>query len=172
MGKLKQLKKEIIEKFGLEKWAEEEMISKLIKLSMHVCKLLKIEMVPILFEDIGIEDSRLYLNDPYIAISEKYIDDYIECAKCVCHEFRHLYQIAYVKTNCDSKALIMKKELLNIKSFDFKEDGSVASYMMQEIEIDAFAFTKWYMDKFLNIDVIHKIELYEEIIKEYIEKNY
>ena len=161
MGKENKLKKEIIENFGPEKWAEEEMISKLIKLSMHICKLLKIEMVPIIFEDIGIEDSRLYLNEPYIAISEKYKDDYIECAKCVCHEFRHFYQIAYVKSNCDSKALRMKNE-----------NSSIANYMMQEIEIDAFAFTKWYMDKFLNIDVIHKIKPYEEIIKEYIKKNF
>ena len=84
-------------------------VRKLIPVSLNLSNYLEVEMVPILFEDIT-EDSRLYLKEGYIAINEKYKGDYIECLKSLCHEYRHLYQLYYAKTNNSPKA----KRLLKI----------------------------------------------------------
>ena len=166
-----EIKRKYIENFGVELWKKEEMIGKMIELSIDITNYLKIEMVPILFEDINV-DSRLYLNEGYIAISEKHVSNYIECAKCVCHELRHVYQLYLINLSSDLRSFRFKYEIMNPVILNINSEKSIYNYMMQEIEIDAFAFTKWYMDKFLNVDVIHKIKPYEEIIKEYIKKNF
>ena len=42
---------------------------------------------------------------------------------------------------------------------------------MQDIEIDAFAFTKYFLKKHENMIVTHLNRQYEELIKMYIETN-
>jgi len=45
------------------------------------------------------------------------------------------------------------------------------TYVLQEIEIDAFAFTKYYLENYEGLTVIHPNEQYEDIIKLYIISN-
>ena len=46
-----EIKKEFIESFGEEKWAEEEALTPLMDLSFKLCDFLGIDAVPILFEE-------------------------------------------------------------------------------------------------------------------------
>lgn len=49
------------------------------------------------------------------------------------------------------------------------EDGS--NYINQELEIDAFAFTKFYLKEYEHIDAQNKIEGLDEYLDAYIIKN-
>ena len=164
-----ELKESFIESFGEEKWAEEEMLGKLINLSMDVAEVLGIDYLPIMFEEMA-EDSRIYFEEEYIAINEKYKDNFVECAKCVTHELRHVYQLFYVKLFNDAKAKRMKKELANSKELDPNDLTAVTDYSFQETEIDAFAFTKWYLKNHLDIEVTHPSKDYELLVSTYMDK--
>ena len=164
-----ELKESFIESFGEEKWAEEEMLGKLINLSMDVAEVLGIDYLPIMFEEMA-EDSRIYFEEEYIAINEKYKDNFVECAKCVTHELRHVYQVFYVKLFNDAKAKRMKEELANMKELDPNDLNSISSYSFKEIEIDAFAFTKWYLKNHLDIEVTHPSKDYELLLSSYMDK--
>ena len=59
-----EIKEEFIKSFGKEKWEEEEMLGKLIPLSMEVSDCLGIDYLPIMFEAI-MEDSRIYFEEEY-----------------------------------------------------------------------------------------------------------
>lgn len=148
------------------------MLERIIPLLIEVSNYLGINPVPVVFDDIEIEDSRIYLKEEYIVISERFKNNYIECAKCVCHELRHLFQLYFVKISKDNKALRMKEELTSWFALDTNSKESITKYMMQEIEIDAYAFTKWYLKKYHNIDVMHPSNIYERIIESYIIKNF
>ena len=163
-----ELKRQFIASFGEEKWIEEEMLGRLIPLSFEVSDYLGIDYYPILFEELP-EDSRIYFEEEYIAINVKFKDDYYECAKCVTHELRHIYQLVYVKLSSDKRALRMKEELEHPVILDPNDITSITNYSFQEIEIDAYAFTKWYLKKYLNMDVIHPSRDYEKIITAYMQ---
>ena len=164
-----ELKEAFIKSFGEEKWAEEEMLGKLITFSMDVAEVLGIDYLPIMFEEMA-EDSRIYFEEEYIAINEKYKDNFVECAKCVTHELRHVYQLFYVKLFNDAKAKRMKKELANSKELDPNDLTAVTDYSFRETEIDAFAFTKWYLKNHLDMDVTHPSKDYELLVSSYMDK--
>ena len=71
---------------------------------------LGIDPLEIRFEDLS-DDSRLYIKDNYVAINKKYENDYVETAKCIAHEYRHVFQIFYVQIFFDERSLRWKKEL-------------------------------------------------------------
>ena len=50
------------------------------------------------------------------------------------------------------------------------KDDLSGDYELQEVEIDAYAFTKYFL-KLEGIDVIHKSQDYEEIIVAYLRYN-
>ena len=164
-----EIKEEFIRSFGKEKWDEEEMLGKLIPLSMEVSDSLGIDYLPIMFEAI-LEDSRIYFEEEYIAISNRFIGNYLECAKCVCHELRHIFQLFYAKSEIDARAKRMKEELANEIELDVTDPESVTAYSFQEIEIDAYAFTKWYLKTRFGIEVIHPSKDYELVISAYMDK--
>lgn len=63
-----------------------------------------------------------------------------------------------------------KKELQGvINSSNMDIDGS--NYIAQEIELDAFAFTKYYLEEFENIVVVNKIDKLDFYILEYIKRS-
>ena len=165
-----EIKEEFIKSFGKEKWDEEEMLSKLIPLSFEISDYLGIDFIPILFDDTGEEDSRVYFEECFIAINPKFKNDFMECAKCICHELRHLYQMVYAATSTDQRALRIKNELANPIVLDPTDSKSITEYAFQEIEIDAYAFTKWYLKSKMNVDVIHPSKDYEFIINAYMNK--
>jgi uncharacterized protein YfeS len=50
-------------------------------------------------------------------------------------------------------------------------DSNGSNYIAQEIELDAFAFTKYYLEKFENMKVNSKIDKLDFYIKEYIKRS-
>lgn len=139
-------------------------MNKLDELSRRICDHLGLDILEYKFEDLGIEDSRLYLKEEYIGINIKYKDNYIECAKCLTHEYRHVFQFYYVNLMNDNLSQLWKEEMAVMKT------GTQSGYLGQSLELDAFAFTKYYLDKFENIKTTNCIEGYDEVVDAYINK--
>lgn len=90
---------------------------KLIKLSEEVTDYLGIDLIPIEYKNLEIDDSRLILKPiPKIVISIKYEDNFTESTKCITHEIRYIFQIYYVNLMNDKLARIWKEELAQAKS--------------------------------------------------------
>ena len=135
-------------------------------LCLRIADQLGIEPLDIKFEDLT-DDSRLYLKENYVAINKKYENDYEECAKSIAHEYRHVFQIFYVNLFSNERSKRWKKELHGvINSSNMDSNGS--NYIAQEIELDAFAFTKFYLENYESIPVINKVPGYNQIIDKYL----
>lgn len=140
------------------------------QLQNEIAEHLGIDPLPIKFEDMGQDDSRLYLKEEYVGINKKYKNDYEECAKCIAHEYRHVFQIFYANLSDTETAKRWKGLLgMQINSSNMKADGS--DYLEQELEIDAFAFTKFYLEHYEGIKVVNRIDGLDDILDLYIEKN-
>ncbi len=138
-------------------------------LCIRIANRLGIDPLDIKFEDLT-DDSRLYIKENYVAINTKYENDYEECAKCIAHEYRHIFQLFYVNIFNDERSERWKKELQDvINSSNMDSNGS--NYIVQEIEIDAFAFTKYYLENYESIPVINKVPGYDLIIDKYVRIN-
>ena len=136
---------------------------------MRIADQLGIEPLDIRFEDLT-DDSRLYIKENYVAINKKYENDYEECAKSIAHEYRHVFQIFYVNLFSNDRSIRWKKELQGvINSSNMDSNGS--NYIAQEIELDAFAFTKYYLEEFENMKVVNKIDKLDLYIHEYIKRS-
>ena len=98
---------------------------------------LDINLLPIKFDKIENDDSRLFIEGNYILINEKIKDNIIELVKAITHEYRHAWQVYYVFENNDSIAKRWKEELNAYQAGTNSND-----YFLQSIEIDAFAYTK------------------------------
>jgi hypothetical protein len=161
------LKKEFIKYFGEEKWNHEEALAKLWPVQLALADYLEIEPIPLIIENIE-EDSRYYPQESYIVISSKLISDEVEALKCLIHEMKHYQQFMCVIHNITTEPLMR----------EWKEDfeinyASVTSYeemLCLPVELDAFAFTKYIMKDWYDINVIHPEPLYEEVICKYIKK--
>lgn len=166
-----ELKEEFIKYFGEEKWNEEEMLTDLFDFQLYVFNDLEIEPMPVIFEDIP-EDSRLYIKENYIAISSKHKNDKIECAKGIAHEARHAMQIIYVGLNIDYPFVEeWKKDLQLAKKVSLSStEEELANYMSSTIEVDAFAYQKYIVNKYYGVNTTHINEEYENLLIYYIEK--
>lgn len=157
----RKLKKDFIKYFGIDKWNQEKMLSFLYKEELKLCKYLGIDPIPIITNTI-IEDSRYYINEEYIVISNKLILDKTEALKCLIHEIRHCYQFNCVRNNVENELVnIWKRELTTLKQLD---------YNSSMLELDSFAFTKYIMEKWYNISSIYINIEYDEILNHYINK--
>ena len=135
-------------------------------LCIRIANRLGIDPLDIKFEDLT-DDSRLYIKENYVAINKKYENDYEECAKCIAHEYRHIFQLFYVNIFNDDRSERWKKELQGaVNSSNMDNTGS--NYISQEIELDALAFTKYYLEKFENMKVQSKIDGLDNVIDKYI----
>ena len=117
---------------------------KLIKLSKEVTDYLGIDLIPIEYENLEIDDSRLILKPiPKIVINIKYKNNFIESAKCITHEMRHIFQIYWDSLMNDKFARIWKEELAQAKSSANIDVNSneYNDYSLQVIELDVFAFS-------------------------------
>ena len=135
-------------------------------LCIRIANRLGIDPLDIKFEDLT-DDSRLYIKQNYVAINTKYENDYEECAKCIAHEYRHIFQLFYVNIFNDERSERWKKELQGAVNSS-NMDGNGSNYISQEIELDAFAFTKYYLEKFENMKVRIKIDGLDNVIDKYI----
>ena len=138
-------------------------------LCLRIADQLGIEPLDIRFEDLT-DDSRLYLKENYVAINKKYENDYEECAKSIAHEYRHVFQIFYISLFNNDRSKRWKKELQGaINSSNIDSTGN--NYITQEIELDAFAFTKYYLEKYENMKVTNKIGKLDFYILEYMKRS-
>jgi len=136
-------------------------------LCIRIADRLGVAPLEIKFEDFS-DDSRLYIKDNYVAINKKYENDYVETVKCIAHEYRHVFQIFYVQIFSDERSLRWRKELQSmINSSNINASGT--NYLSQEMELDAFAFTKFYLENFENIKVENRIDGNDQYIDIYIE---
>lgn len=136
---------------------------KLDELAKRIANHLAVEELEIKFDKI-IDDSRLYPKEGLIVISEKYKDNYIECAKSLAHEYRHVFQIYYANLMDDELAKIWREELHSVVT------SGDTGYEMQLLEIDAFAFTQYYLENVEGIKTEHPNTIYQEIIEKFIKK--
>ncbi len=145
---------------------------KLDELAKRIANHLAVEDLEIKFEKI-IDDSRLYPKEGLIVINEKYKDNYIECAKSLAHEYRHVFQIYYANLMDDELAKIWREELGTVKNsnnININNATEFTEYSLQMIEIDAEAFAIYYLRTFENINVSRKEEWFQKLIEVYIKK--
>ena len=161
-----ELKEQFIKYFGQQKWDEEEFLGRLRIVEFALANYLEVEPIPVVIEDM-VEDSRYYVKENYIAISSKFITNEVEALKCLCHEYKHYHQLICVTYNDRRMPLIdhWKEEL-------FRHTEDVSDSMMQYIEIDAFAFTKYIINKWFDIQIYHPNVIYDEILSKFIQKYY
>lgn len=146
------------------------MINLVERISNEIAKHLGIEPLPIKYEDLGDDDSRLYTREGFVAINTKYKDNYEEIAKCIAHEYRHVFQIFYANLFNDERATRWSELIrIQINSGTINDVGS--NYINQELEIDAFAFTKFYLESYENMDIINRIDGLDKYLDLYIKKN-
>lgn len=144
---------------------------KLFKLVYDVAEHLGVDQLPVEFAPIGLDDSKLIISPKAkIVINSKFEDDFIECAKCITHELRHVYQIYYTQFINDNLSRVWKNEIADAKnSNSFINTQANANYKLQAIEVDAFAFTQVYLKK-LNVVVKDPDARYQNMIDQYIKK--
>lgn len=145
------------------------MTKSLEQLQKEVADHLGIDPLPIKFEFI-LDDSRIYYKEEYVGINIKYKNNYEECAKCITHEYRHVFQVFYCQL-IDTETTRRWKGLLanSINSSNMSANG--LDYIGQELEIDAFAFTKFYLEHYEGMKVVNRIDGLDAILDLYIEKN-
>lgn len=82
----------------------------------------------------------------------------------------HVFQIFYANLFKTELAIRWKKLLPNlVNSSTINANGD--NYINQELEIDAFVFTKFYLKEYEHIDVQNKIEGLDKYLDLYIMKN-
>ena len=169
-----ELDAKIVENFGSDKLEELNILSNLDPLILKLCDYLGIEYIPVIFEDLGLEDSRYYLKDDYISINNKYLHDELEQKKCIIHEIRHAYQ-RYCAYNNDSKMICANDLLVCMWIDDLMKDYKNIpddEKICLSIEIDAFAFTKYILNKWFNIEYHHYDKEYDKVLDLFINKFY
>mgnify|MGYP003297681269 FL=1 len=107
-------------------------------------------------------DSMALFEENVILINSKFINDFTEIEKCISHEMRHFYQIEYMKNKNTDKAKRWREEFNRLD--DIKD---LNEYCSLELELDAYAYTKYFMRRYYSKDVVHPSPEYEEVIKEY-----
>ena len=167
------IKEEFIASFGETKWKEEEMLSRLIPFSEKVAKHLGVDSIPIVFEDLDRVDSRIYFKEQYIAINERYSCNLEECMKCLAHEYRHLFQYYMIALFSNDDSAVGTLARLYKEDFDNQVGiENYTQYMMQVVEIDAYAFTKVYLKKYYKLDIKISNKSYSKIVEEFINRYY
>ncbi len=153
-----------------------EIIYKLHELIYNLINYLGVERIPIEFSNIIKDDSRLVLKPGIkILVNNKFKDNYFECAKAIVHEYRHWFQINWISVMDDDLSEKWGRSLEKVVSYEnadlISNIEESTTYAIQDIEIDAFAFTKYYLEKYEEMDVIHPNIQYEELIRKYIKHN-
>ncbi len=144
------------------------MTKKLEELKNKLFDYLELASIDIKYAELGEEDSRFYTHDLYIDINNKYINDELETMKCLIHEIRHYFQLTVVICEEDFNPLYKywKKELTN--QIKLKPEDAICQY----IEIDAFAFTKYILKEWYQIEYKHYDPIYDGVLDLFIKKYY
>ena len=172
MKSKEQIDKEFIEAFGKEQWEIEEAISKLEPISKEIAEFLGVPQVPIVVENIP-EDSRMNFQLECIILRKDTALNYLEGLKALAHEYRHWMQFLCVKNQNTSNPLIYDYAdgfMYMIQNGNSK-DGTVDYYSLI-IEIDAFAFQKYFLKEVLDIETHFPDPEYDKILDKFIKNFY
>lgn len=171
-----KLKEEFIKYFGEEKWFEEEALNDLFPFIEYVCNDLKIAPIPITFDENILDDSRLVLEDeelgPHILLSTRITRDFITAAKGIAHELKHLHQYI-VMAQCPEHPL--REKWLDNLAFpvvvtDYDDIDQISEYASQPIEVDAFAYQFYIVNKYYKLDLHHPSDLYDLVLQMHAKK--
>lgn len=159
-----EIKEEFIKWFGEEAWKDDEILDFLDEIVFIICNEdLGVNTIPVIFEivpgNIAIYDNKLKC----IKINSKYKDDKITMVAAIVHELEHYYQILYAFNMNTPKAKRWKNELEN-----YIDISNPTENIMQEIEIDAEAFTEVILSCEFGINYRNPIPDYQEVIDNYI----
>ena len=150
------------------------LIQRLDKFTEKVAEYLGVESLPIVFRDDIVDESRLSLNNyARIEINKKFELNENECKKSIAHELRHAFQIYYAQLMNDELANQWRKELVNPKNSrntNLDDPIALATYGCQSIEIDAEAFSQYYLSKYEGILMKKKDDWIQLLIDVYIDK--
>ena len=164
------IKKKFIEYFSEKKWKQEKLLSLLQKYYLHICNLFGIEMVPVIFEDGLEEDSRLYIGEMYIALSGNVVTLF-KAVKCTAHECKHIEQLLRASNLKTEQEIRWADEFKNIVVIsDYNDVNELSRYALQEIELDAYAFTQVYMMEEIGVDAKYPNEEYQQLTDLYKDK--
>ena len=168
-GKIKQ---DFINAFGEEQWNIEEAISKLEPISKELAEFLEVPQVPIVAENIP-EDSRMNFQLECIILRKDVALDYLEGLKAIAHEYRHWQQFLCVKNMDTSNPLIYEyaEGFMYMKEYGNANDGTNDYYSLI-IEIDAFAFQKYFLKEVLDIETHFPDSEYDKLLDKFIKKFY
>lgn len=160
-----EFEKEFIQWFGEEVWHQLEVLRYIENLVTDVCKnWLGIEPIPVLFgEHMGNDDGKLDLKEQVIWLNPKNVDNKIQLMNITIHEFEHLYQSIYIQNFDTPKAKRWRKEMNNYIGGD-----NPIAYIMQEIEIDAHAFSQIVLATDYGIIYNHPDPIVQLMIDKYI----
>lgn len=159
-----KLKRDFIKYFGEEKWNAEELMDKVWPDIIRICDYLGVEPIPVVMDKFA-DDARFMLEEEYIIISDRLVDDLTEVRKCLTHELRHYYQIKLIASDDDG---VLAKA--------FREDYNRLNKMTKEelafnaLELDAYAFTKYIMNKWYGIKCPHPDIVIDGMLDLYIKK--
>lgn len=171
-----KLKEEFIKYFGEEKWFEEEALNELFPFIEYVCNDLKVAPIPITFDENILDDSRLVLEDeelgPHILLSTRITRDFITAAKGIAHELKHLHQYI-VMAQCPEHPL--REKWLDNLAFpvvvsDYDDIEQISEYASQPIEVDAFAYQFYIVNKYYKLDLHHPSDLYDLVLQMHAKK--
>ena len=167
---INNLKQEFINSFGEEKWNLEEALDKIRPISKQLAAYLDVNELPIVSEQIE-EDSRMMFKDEYIILRNDIALNYVEALKAIAHEYRHFYQYTCIREKRTNEPLMKFyiEDFIKINSTGYNPFDQ-DSYFSLIIELDAFAFQKYYLDKFLNIKTSYPNKIYDEILNNFIKK--
>lgn len=171
-----QFKNDFISYFGEEKWFEEEMLEKLFPFMEFICDDLEVEMIPVLFDESIPDDSRLVLDDlengPYILISTRLVNNFVVVAKNIAHELKHLHQ--YIVVAEEPNHPLREKWLNNMANpfvvTNYDDVDQLSEYSAQPLEVDAFSYQYYAVNKFFGLDLCHPSEWYDMLLKFHAEK--
>ena len=172
MKSKEQIDKEFIEAFGEEQFQIVEALNELEPLSKQVSEFLEVPQVPIVVEAIE-EDSRMYFKEGFIVLRKDIALNKLEAMKAVCHEYKHYYQFLCIKNAKYEEPLLEQY----VEGFQYmishgnSNDGTEDYYSLI-IEIDAFAFQKFFLKEVYGIETHYPNEAYDKILDKFIEKFY
>ena len=172
MKSKEQIDKEFIEAFGEEQFKIQEALNALEPISQEVAEYLEVPQVPIVVEPIK-EDSRMYFQEEFIVLRKDIALNKLEAMKSICHEYKHYYQFLCIKNAKYEEPLLEQY----VEGFQYmidhenKSDGTMDYYSLI-IEIDAFAFQKFFLKEIYGIETHYPNEAYDKILDKFIEKFY
>ena len=167
-----QIDKEFIEAFGEEQFHIQDALNKLEPFSKLVSEFLEVPQVPIVVEPI-VEDSRMYFQEEFIVLRKDIALNELEAKKAVCHEYRHYMQWLIVMNEEIDNPLYYEylDGFLYMSKHGNKKDGS-SDYYSLIIEIDAFAFQRYFLKEVLGIETHYPNEEYDKLLDKFINKFY